>query len=74
MFFQKARKMHQRAIAIKKEILGPDDYEVAISMGHLASLYNYDLGLYREAEQLYLKAIHIGKNFSFSILVFKSVL
>ncbi|KAG8189825.1 hypothetical protein JTE90_026128 [Oedothorax gibbosus] len=58
--FNKARKMHQRAIAIKKEILGPDDYEVAISMGHLASLYNYDLGLYKEAEQLYLKAIDIG--------------
>lgn len=59
--------MHQKAIAIKKYILGPDDYEVAISIGHLASLYNYDLGLYREAEMLYLKSIQIGM--SLSILV-----
>ncbi len=37
------------------------DYEVALSLGHLASLYNYDMSEYRKAEELYLKSIRIGK-------------
>ena len=41
--------------------MGPEDYEVALSVGHLASLYNYDMGLYQKAEQLYLRSISIGK-------------
>jgi hypothetical protein len=31
--------MHLKAIEIKERLLGPDDYEVALSIGHLASLY-----------------------------------
>lgn len=58
--FSLAEKMHIKAITIKKNILGAEDYEVAISMGHLASLYNYDLDLWEEAEALYLSAINIG--------------
>ena len=37
------------------------DYEVALSLGHLASLYTYDMNMFEEAEQLYLRSISIGK-------------
>lgn len=58
---QEAEIMHLKAIGIKKEILGPDDYELALSIGHLASLYNFHMGRYRDAEQLYLRSIAISK-------------
>ena len=52
--------MHLKAIAIKERLLGKDDYEVALSVGHLASLYNYDMNRYDDAEKLYLRSIAIG--------------
>ncbi|XP_039248909.2 amyloid protein-binding protein 2-like [Styela clava] len=59
--YEKAEEMHLRAIAIKEELLGPNDYEVALSIGHIASLYNYDLKQYEKAEKLYLRSINIAK-------------
>jgi len=59
--FHEAEKMHLKAIQIKENLLGPDDYEVALSVGHLASLYNYDMKEYLKAEQLYLRSITIGR-------------
>lgn len=56
--------MHLKAIQIKESLLGPEDYEVALSVGHLASLYNYDMNKYIEAEQLYLRSISIGEFFN----------
>lgn len=53
--------MHVKAISIKERLLGTEDYEVALSVGHLASLYNYDMSKYEEAEKLYLRSIAIGK-------------
>lgn len=53
--------MHKRAIKIKSDLLGSYDYEVGLSIGHLASLYSYHMKKYREAEQLYLKSIAISK-------------
>lgn len=53
--------MHLKAITIKEQLLGPEDYEVALSVGHLASLYNYDMMKFDQAEQLYLRSIAIGK-------------
>ena len=53
--------MHRKAISIKNQLLGPEDYEVGLSVGHLASLYNYDMNKYEEAERLYLQSIAIGK-------------
>ncbi len=55
-----ADRMHGRARGVERRLLGDDDYEVALSIGHLASLYNYDMGRYSEAEKLYLKSIDIG--------------
>lgn len=52
--------MHLKAITIKEQLLGPEDYEVALSVGHLASLYNYDMMKFDNAEQLYLRSISIG--------------
>lgn len=53
--------MHKKAIKIKTDLLGPYDYEVGLSIGHLASLYNYHMKKYREAEELYLRSIEISK-------------
>ncbi|XP_053982753.1 amyloid protein-binding protein 2 isoform X2 [Hylaeus anthracinus] len=58
--FEAAEEMHVRAIQIKEEILGPDDHEVGLSVGHLASLYNYHMNRYRDAEKLYYRSIAIG--------------
>ncbi len=57
---QDAERMHKKAIDIKENLLGLEDYEVALSVGHLASLYNYDMKRYQEAEQLYIRSIQIG--------------
>lgn len=58
--FKEAEEMHIKAIQIKEQ-LGQEDYEVALSVGHLASLYNYDMNQYENAEKLYLRSIAIGK-------------
>lgn len=57
---QEAEDMHLKAIKIKEMLLGQEDYEVALSLGHLASLYNYHMHHYRKAEELYLRSIAIG--------------
>ncbi|XP_017878965.1 amyloid protein-binding protein 2 isoform X2 [Ceratina calcarata] len=54
-----AESMHLKAIRIKEELLGSDDYEVGLSVGHLASLYNYHMNRYRDAEKLYYRSIKI---------------
>ena len=38
--YEKAERMHLKAIKIKENLLGAEDYEVARSVGHLDSLYN----------------------------------
>ncbi|KAI6650251.1 hypothetical protein LOD99_5930 [Oopsacas minuta] len=58
--FQKAEKYHKDAIRIKEKHLGPDDYEVGLSVGHLAALYCYDMEKFRLAEPLYFRSIQIG--------------
>ncbi|XP_072949628.1 amyloid protein-binding protein 2 [Epargyreus clarus] len=58
--FQDAEMMHLKAIAIKEELLGAEDYEVGLSVGHLASLYNYHMHMHRDAELLYLRSIAIS--------------
>lgn len=60
-FAQEAEELHKRAIKIKSDLLGPFDYEVGLSIGHLASLYSYHMKKYREAEKLYLKSIAISE-------------
>ncbi|CAH2251237.1 Amyloid -binding 2 [Pelobates cultripes] len=48
--FKEAEEMHIKAIQIKEQLFGQEDYEVALSVGHLASLYNYDMNQYENAE------------------------
>lgn len=67
MRYTDAEDMHQRAIKIKRDLLGEYDYEVGLSIGHLASLYNYHMKKYRQAEELYLKSIHISKEIYLNI-------
>lgn len=52
--------MHLKAISIKEELLGSNDYEVGLSIGHLASLYNFHMDRYRDAEKLYYRSIAIS--------------
>lgn len=61
MKFNAAEQMHKRAIKIKTDLLGAYDYEVGLSIGHLASLYNYQMQKHREAEELYMKSIAISE-------------
>jgi len=61
MFLQLSEKMHLKAIEIKEKILGKDNPEVALSLGHLASLYAYQLKRFKEAEKLYLRSKAICK-------------
>lgn len=58
--FEEAEMMHLKAIAIKEKLLGMEDYEVGLSVGHLASLYNYHMKQFRKAEQLYFRSININ--------------
>jgi len=58
--YTEAEELHKRAISIKSDLLGPCDYEVGLSIGHLASLYSYHMKKYREAERLYLRSIAIS--------------
>ncbi|GBP85382.1 Amyloid protein-binding protein 2 [Eumeta japonica] len=58
--FQDAETMHLKAIAIKEELLGSEDYEVGLSIGHLASLYNYHMQQHAAAEKLYFRSIAIS--------------
>lgn len=53
--------MHLKAIQLKERILGRDDYEVGLSIGHLASLYNYQISEFKKAEELYLRSINISE-------------
>ncbi|XP_029169791.1 amyloid protein-binding protein 2 [Nylanderia fulva] len=67
--FEEAEAMHLKAIRIKEELLGPEDYEVGLSIGHLASLYNFHMNRYKDAEKLYYRSIAIslklfGKSYS----------
>ncbi|CAL7941129.1 unnamed protein product [Xylocopa violacea] len=66
---KEAEAMHLKAIRIKEELLGPDDHEVGLSIGHLASLYNYHMNRYGDAEKLHYRSIEIslklyGKSYS----------
>lgn len=53
--------MHLKAIGIKESILGKENPEVALSLGHLASLYTYQLKKFKEAELLFLRSKRICK-------------
>ena len=63
--------MHLKAIGIKEELLGPDNYEVGLSIGHLASLSNFHMNRYRDAEKLYRRSIAISK---YIYILIKSIL
>ena len=58
--FKRSEQMHLKAIKLKEALLGEEDYEVGLSLGHLASLYAYDMKEYRKAEVLYLRSIKIS--------------
>lgn len=58
---QEAQNMQLKAIEIKEKIVGSEDYEVGLSVGHLASLYTYDMELHKEAEVCFLRSIEISK-------------
>lgn len=58
--FELSEEMHCKAIAIKTRVLGEDDYETALSMGHLAALYTHDMNKQEEARDLYLRSIEIA--------------
>ncbi|VDO15933.1 unnamed protein product, partial [Rodentolepis nana] len=54
-----AKPLYLKAISIKERFLGPNDYEVGISIALLANLYNYHMREYKKAEALYLRSVQI---------------
>lgn len=66
--YKESEIMHKRAIEIKTGILGAFDFEVGLSVGHLASLYNYHMEKYAEAEKLYHQSISISRFLFITIL------
>ncbi|VDO01736.1 unnamed protein product [Rodentolepis nana] len=55
-----AEQLYLKAISIQERFLGPNDFEVGLSIEHLASLYNYQMGEYKKAEALYLRSVQIS--------------
>jgi tetratricopeptide (TPR) repeat protein len=56
--FASAEPLCQRSLAIREEILGPDDLHVAASLNNLAALYDSQRR-HAEAEPLYLRSLRI---------------
>eukprot|EP01135_Chromosphaera_perkinsii_P000890 Nk52_evm53s152 gene=Nk52_evmTU53s152 len=56
-----AEANHKKCINLKRQIIGNTDSEIAVSLGHLAAVYTYNMGKYKEAEELYLESIMITK-------------
>lgn len=56
---KEAEEMLLKSVKIYEELLGADSSELALKLGHLASLYVYDLHQYDKAERLYLRSISI---------------
>jgi len=58
--YTEAVPLAERALAIRRRLLGPDHSEVATSLNNLAALY-YAMGAYDKAEPLYRQALEIKR-------------
>lgn len=56
--FKEAEEMYIKAIQIRKQLLGQEDNEVTCSVGYLASLSDYDMNQYENAEILFAIYTH----------------
>ncbi len=56
--FQGVEKLYQQAVAIRRQLFGPEHPEVATSLNGLANLY-YEQGRYGEAEAFYQQALQM---------------
>ena len=59
--YNHAKELHEKALAIRKNIFGEDHPNAATSYNNLASVY-YRLAEYNKAKELYEKALMIRKN------------
>nr|WP_255143896.1 tetratricopeptide repeat protein [Synechococcus sp. EJ6-Ellesmere] len=58
--YSQAEPLHQRALAISEQVLGPDHPSVATNLTNLAELYRSQ-GLYIQAERIYQRAKAINE-------------
>src|SRR6266566_908970 len=56
--YEQVEQLHQRALAIREEVLGSEHGDTAIRLNNLATLYD-DLRKYDEAEPLYQRSLAI---------------
>jgi len=56
--YEQVEQLHHRALAIRENVLGPENSDTATSLVHLAFFYN-NRGKYEEAEPLYQRALAI---------------
>jgi tetratricopeptide (TPR) repeat protein len=59
--YKQVESLHQRALAIREEVLGFEHPDTATSLNNLATLYIYQ-GKYEEAEPLYQRALIIRES------------
>jgi len=58
--YEAAEPLYQRSLAIREQVLGPEDPQVASCLNNLAGLYNAQ-GRYASAEPLYLRSLAIAE-------------
>ncbi len=58
--YEQVEQLHQRALAIREEVLGSEHGDTAISLQHLAFFYN-NQGKYEQAEPLQQRALAISE-------------
>ena len=56
--YEQVESLHQRALAIREQVQGPDHSDTATSLSHLA-FFSMQQGKYEEAEPLYQRALAI---------------
>jgi tetratricopeptide (TPR) repeat protein len=56
--YEQVEQLHQRALAINEDAMGPEHANTAASLAHLAFFYN-NQGKYEQAETLYQRALAI---------------
>ena len=54
--YERSEEMYLKAIKIKEALLGKEDYEVGLSLGHLADLYANHMSKLEPAEELFLRS------------------
>ena len=65
--YNQAKDLYEKALMIRKKILGEDHADVGESYNNLAPVYS-SVGEYNQAKELYEKAVLLGSEFSVKMI------